>query len=220
MIVIVGLALWLFTPLGDLLDREVVVTQLEALRQSSWAFPVMVGLLACFTVIGAPITPFIIANGALFGAAGGLVANLLGTSIAGITGFFLARHLGRDLFVHLLRRTGLERIEHTLDHHGFWTLVRIRFLPIPFGIVNYAAGLTSMKLRRFVGASSVTMVPVLAVYSYLGHALVGVAAEEKTGLIWGAAAAVLTLFLLSWLPGRKLRREVATGLEDEGEPAP
>lgn len=213
-----GFALWRFTPLGDLLDREVLLAQLEALRQSSWAFPTMVGLLALFSFFGAPITPFILANGAVFGFLGGLAANLLATLIAGLVGFYLARFLGRDLFVHLLRRTGLDRIERTLERHGFWTLVRIRFLPIPFGLVNYAAGLTAMGVARYVGASAVTMVPVLSIYSYLGHALVGVAAEDKTGLLWGAGIALIVLFLLSWLPGRSLEREVASSGELGGEP--
>lgn len=213
-----GVALWIFTPLGDLLDREVLLARLEALRESAWAFPVMIGLLALFSFVGAPITPLILANGAIFGILGGLAANLVGIFVAGVIGFYVARWLGRDLFVHLLRRTGLERIEHTLERHGFWTLVRIRFLPLPYGLVNYAAGLTSMKIGRYIGASALTLVPVMAVYSYLGHALIGVAAGEKTGLLWGAGAALVVLFALSWLPGRNLRREVATGVDPEPEP--
>ena len=216
-IVATGFALWLFTPLGELLDKETLLTQLDAMRESSWAYPTMVGLVALFSFIGAPITPLILANGAVFGVAGGIVANLVGTLFAGITGFYIARLLGQELFFHLLKRTGLERIEHTLERHGFWTLVRIRFLPIPYGLVNYASGLTPMPIGRFLGATALPLLPVLSIYSYLGHALVGVAAEEKSNLLWGAGAALVALFLLSWIPGRSLRREVETDVDPESE---
>lgn len=212
-IVAAGLALWRYTPLGELLDREVLVARLEAVRESSWAWPAMFGLLALVGMIGAPITPLLLANGAIFGFLGGYVANLGALVLAGLGGFSIARLLGRDLFLLVLRRTGLERIEATLERHGFWSLVRIRFLPIPFGILNYASGLTAMPVGRFLGATSLTMVPVLAVYTYLGHALMGVAVEDKKGLLWTAGAGLVALFLLSWLPGRKLRREVA--IDDE-----
>lgn len=210
-----GFALWRYTALGDLLDREVLLAQIEAMRQSRWAWPAMAGLMAVFSLIGAPITPVMLVNGVIFGFLGGWFASLTGTLVGGVIGFYLSRSLGRDLFLHLLRRSGLERVETTLENHGFWTLVRIRFLPIPFGIVNYAAGLTPMGLGRFVGASALTLVPVLAIYTFIADALMGVAAGDKTGLLWGAGAALLALFALSWLPGRKLRREVEAEPETE-----
>ena len=213
-IIAVGFALWRFTPLGDLLERETLLAKLETVQESPWAAPVMMGLLIVVTLAGAPISPVILANGAIFGAFWGCLANIVGCLIAAAIGFSLARALGTDLFRLVVRPAGIERLEAVIEDHGFWTLVRLRFLPIPFGLLNYAAGLTPLRPAVFLGGSALPMLPVLAIYSYIGHALLRAAADEASGLLWRAGLALLALFVLSWLPGRKLRSEVESETED------
>ncbi len=102
----------------------------------------------------------------------------------------------------------MQRIEALLERHGFWTLVGIRFLPIPFALINYGAALAGFRFGRFLVATLVGLVPSVLFWTYLAHAIVSVATEERgallrnAGLLVGLVALVLVLRPL----GRALMR--------------
>jgi uncharacterized membrane protein YdjX (TVP38/TMEM64 family) len=190
-----------WTAVGDLLTREHLSALLLELRQTAWAGPALVGLYAILSPLGMPISPLIFAGGAVFGFFSGLAFNLVGSLLGAAASFLLAQQLGRDLVLHLVSRQRLDQVEHLLERHGFWALVRIRFLPIfPFALINYGAALAGVRFSVFLLSSALSLLPSIAVWTYLSYALVSAAAEERAGLVFAAIAALLALFALSFLP--------------------
>lgn len=212
-LVAVGLVLFRFTPLGErlneLLDRERLMALRESLQARWWTAPLLVGLYVVLAPLGVPVSPFMLAGGAVFGTLMGWGLNLLGTFLGAAGSFFLARALGRDFVVHLVGDR-LRPVERLIRRRGFWPLVRIRFLPVPFPVVNYGAALAGVPAALFLLTTAIGLVPANLVFTYFAAALVDAVGGDRAGILLQMGLAVTGLLALSFLPnlltGRRRRK--------------
>ena len=187
------------TPLRDHLTPEAVGAALAALREVWWAPLALIGLYVLLAPLGVPMTPLVLGGGAVFGAVWGALYNFLGTFLGGLVSYLFARSFGRELIVHLLGHR-LAEVERVVARHGFWALVRLRFVPLPFALVNYAAALGGVPLGVFAAATAIGLAPTMILYTYFAAALAGAAAETRGGVLRNAGLAAVGLLLVSALP--------------------
>jgi len=199
-----GWAALRWSPLAAHLGEEELVATLRSLAASPWAPVALIGLYVVLCPLGMPVSPLLLAGGLVFGFGPGTVYNLVGTWLGAAVTFGVARLLGQDFMEHLLGER-LERVERLVERHGFWTLVRLRFVPIPYALVNYAAALARVPASVFLSATAVGLVPAVAVLTYFAAALFRAAAGDRAGVVLQLAAALAGMLLLSFLP-RLLRR--------------
>lgn len=199
LIVVAGLAAIRWTPLGQYFERETLAANLLALRQSWWAPLALVGLYLVASPLGVPATPLVFAGGVVFGVLWGWLYNFLGAMLGATASYLLAWWLGRDLVVHLAGERLLQRAEALLAKHGFWALVRIRFVPIPFVVINFGAALAGIRLAPFFLSSAFGLAPTLMIYTYFGHALFSVATEDQEAVWRNLTGAVVLALLLTFL---------------------
>ncbi len=201
----VAFALFRWTPLNEFLTKDKMVALMMDLRSAWWA---PVALLALYLVVsptGLPVSPLIFAGGVVFGVKLGWLYNLLGTMIGATASFLLARALGYDLVSHVVPATLLQRAETILEKHGFWTIVRVRFLPIPFAVINYGAALAGVRFPQFLVATAIGLVPSMLIYTYFGHALFNAATADRQTVIRNLAGVLVLVMLLTFLvPLRKM----------------
>lgn len=219
-IVLVAAALVRWTSLGDFLEREALVETLAALRDAWWAPLVLIGLYLVLCPIGLPATPLILAGGIVFGTLWGAFYSFVGSLAGGVAGFLLARLLGAD-FVHHLLGDNLRRIERMLDRQAFELLVGLRFLPIPFPLVNFAMAMAGVPLGRFTTSTAVGLAPAILVWTYFASALYRAAAGETAGILLRLGLALALMLLISTLPilvrrrlQRRAERSAARGASD------
>lgn len=209
-LVAVGFVLFRFTPLGEwlneLLDRERLAELRAGLQARWWTGPLLVGLYAVLAPLGAPVSPLMLAGGAVFGTLVGSVLNFLGTFVGAAGSYFLARALGRDFVVHLVGGR-LKRVERLIARRGFWPLVRIRFLPIPFPVVNYGAALAGVPAALFLLTTAIGLVPANLVFTYFAAALVDAVGGDRAGILLQMGLAVAGLLALSFLPNLLVGRQ-------------
>lgn len=198
--VVVAIVVIRWTPLGEFVDRARLIHLLEQLRETAWAAPALVALYVILAPLGVPVSPLILAGGAVFGPIIGWLLNLVGALLGAIVTFLIGQHMGRDLVVHLVSAKNLQRAEDILENHGFWAIVRIRFLPIPFALVNYGAALVGVRFGGFLVATALGLAPSLVVYTTLSHALVTVTAEDRIGVAVIGATAIAALIALTFAP--------------------
>jgi hypothetical protein len=92
-----------------------------------------------------------------------------------------------------------------VEDEGWHFVAFVRLVPLfPFNLVNYAFGLTRIRLRDYVIASFVCMAPGALAYTYLGYAG-REAASGQTGAINKALLALMLLAAVAFLP-RLIRR--------------
>jgi len=208
-----GFVLLRYTPLGARLNSFLDQDRLEAVRASLrshwWTAPALLGLYAVLAPLGAPVSPLMLAGGAIFGVLWGSVLNFLGTFVGGALSFYLARWLGRDFVAHLVGER-LRRVERLVARRGFWPLVRIRFVPIPFPVVNYGAALAGVPAGLFLLTTGLGLIPANIVFTYLSASLVDAVAGDRAEIILRVALAIAGLLALSFLPnvlgGRQRRK--------------
>ncbi|MCA9245679.1 MAG: TVP38/TMEM64 family protein [Planctomycetales bacterium] len=154
-------------------------------------------LFACIYVVACvlflPGSPITLGAGYAFGVFWGTVAVVLG-SVGGATVAFLAgRWLVRDLVEERVgRSTKFAAIDRAVGEHGFKVVLLTRLSPVfPFNLLNYAYGLTRVRLRDYVLASWIGMFPATVMYVYLGSAVRNLADLFRDGAPRNAGQNVL-----------------------------
>ena len=164
-IVVTGFAVLRWTPLAQYLTVERVSALLTKLRESWWAPLALIGSYIVLCPLFVPASPMMIAGGMVFGPVLGSLYNIIGTFLGGSLSYFLGRVLGHDFVRHLLGNR-LKRVERMIARRGFWSLVGVRFLPIPYPLVNYTAALAGIRPALFLTTTAIGLIPGSTVFTY------------------------------------------------------
>lgn len=142
-------------------------------------------ILMVFQSLAAPFPAFLItfANAAVFGWVGGAVLSWISSMVGAAACFGIAKLYGRNAVSKLTGKTALSTVDNFFDKFGAKSIIVARLLPfMPFDIVSYAAGLTSMKFWTFFLATGLGQLPATIIYSYAGKMLGGGTKTFVTGL--------------------------------------
>jgi uncharacterized membrane protein YdjX (TVP38/TMEM64 family) len=159
-----------------------------------------------FVCVSALLTPALFPGPLLAGAAGLLFGTALGTPVAIVSatlGATLAFSLGRwwaHDAVEELARGRVAALRAWIGRRGFFAVLYARLAPgIPYSLVNYAAGLSPVRLSAFVAATAIGCAPRAFAYAALGGNLDDLDSPEAI-----VAMVVLVVVALAGLLG--LRR--------------
>ncbi len=110
-----------------------------------------------------------LAAGAIFGLLKGTVLVLVGATLGSTAAFVLSRTVARKAVAR--RVEGDPRfaaIDRAIERDGRWIVFLLRLSPVfPFSLLNYALGLTRVRLGDYVVAS-IGMLPGTLLYVYSG----------------------------------------------------
>jgi len=203
-----------YSPLADYLTVDKIRGSLDAARGLWWAPAALVGTIVVLGSAGLPATPLIIAGAAIFGPVWGMVWNWVGIFLSSLTGFLLARLLGRE-FVERIGGAKIQRAEKFLHRRGFMPLIAVRFLPVPFTLVNAAAAVVGVKLPKFLFASAIGLMPPIAIVTYFSSAFLETATGDRAKVVRHLLVVSTSAALIVFLPmgiRRRLRKRRAKQL--------
>jgi uncharacterized membrane protein YdjX (TVP38/TMEM64 family)/rhodanese-related sulfurtransferase len=173
-------------------------------RAGVWGPVVFCGVYIAATVLCLPGSVLTLAGGALFGPVLGALYSLTGATLGATAAFLIARHLASDWAA---RKAGgwTRQLVTGVEQEGWRFVAFVRLVPLlPFNLLNYALGLTRVRLLDFVLASYLFMLPGAAAYTYLGYAgREAIAGGE--GLIGKGLLALALVGMAAYLP-RLIRR--------------
>jgi len=174
------------------------------------------------TALFFPGLPLTLGAGFLYGAVIGTLvvspASVAGANLA----FLIARYFARDWVTRRLKKyPQAAAIDRAIEKNGFKAVVLLRLQPVlPFNILNYALGLTSIRLRDYMLASWIGMFPATVLYVYLGSVMNDISdllrGRPNSGmagrfLLWGGLAAIVVLvWWLGRVAKKALRDEMST----------
>jgi uncharacterized membrane protein YdjX (TVP38/TMEM64 family) len=199
-LLVVGFAVVRWTPVGDYLDLDRAVSQLERLGRHPAAPAIMIGVWTLFAPFGMPVSPLVFASAVVFGTFWGWAYSMIAAMAGGSLTFFVARALGHDMVAHWLGESRLRRVENLVSRHAFTTIFRIRFVPLPFVLANTGAALAGVRFSTFFFATLLGLAPVLLVFSYFCHTIVAAAASDRAGMVRNLVLALVALVALTFLP--------------------
>jgi uncharacterized membrane protein YdjX (TVP38/TMEM64 family) len=149
---------------------------IAGLRDYILSFGLWAPVASCFLMVlqalVAPVPSFLItfANGLAFGVFWGWMLSLFGHVLAAAVCFGISRSLGRVPVEVLVGRTGLQSADRWFARWGVYAVFVGRLIPgVAFDVISYAAGLTRMRFRNFIFATTLGIFPQTFLYSYLGQ---------------------------------------------------
>jgi len=170
----------------------------------SWGPIIFIAVYIVATVLFIPGSALTLGAGAVFGVVLGSVYVSIASTLAATCAFLIGRYLARDAIARKIE--GDERfaaIDKAVAGQG-WKIVGLtRLSPVfPFALLNYTFGLTQVKLRDYVLASWIGMMPGTVMYVYLGSLANAATGERErtTGewVLYGVgliATIVVTVFV-------------------------
>lgn len=162
-----------------------------------------------------------LAGGVLFGLVEGVIYVFTAAVLGSTASFLLARHVARDAIARRIEGDArFGAIDRAVGDQGRKIVFLLRLSPVfPFNLLNYALGLTRVRLADYLVAS-IGMLPGTILYVYLGKlggdvaAAAGGAARERGWAEWallgvGFGATALVTILITRIARRALAEATA-----------
>jgi len=145
---------------------------------------------AGLSMFGLPLIPFAVAGGLLFGITGGMAGVVAGSTLGAAGGFLFSRYVARARVATLLNRNPkFVMIDQAIRREGWKIVGLLRMCPLPFGLSNYAYGLTNVSFQHYLAATIIGMLPGEMVFVCLGAA-----GRELSEVKGSPAVKVLSVF--------------------------
>lgn len=179
---LVGVIAGLFVLAGVFDVQDSLKRSLDSVGQlGSWGPVLFIAIYVVAAVGFIPGSALTLGAGAVFGLVWGSVYVSIGSTLGATAAFLVGRYVARNAIARKIE--GNERfaaMEKAVASEG-WKIVGLtRLSPMfPFTLLNYAFGLTRVKLSHYVLASWIGMMPGTVMYVYLGS-LARAATGERT----------------------------------------
>lgn len=167
-------------------------------------------VLACVAFL--PGSVLTLGAGAAFGLWKGFVLVSIGSTVGACAAFLVGRYLLRAWVSRKLEKVpAFAAVAGAVGHEGWKVVLLTRLSPVlPFNLLNYAYGLTTVGFMEYALASWIGMIPGTFLYVYLGAAA-GEAARggsrARTPAEWAFyAGGLAATAVAAWLVGRTAKR--------------
>jgi pyruvate/2-oxoglutarate dehydrogenase complex dihydrolipoamide dehydrogenase (E3) component/uncharacterized membrane protein YdjX (TVP38/TMEM64 family) len=181
-----------------------------------WGPVIFVGLYVVATVLFVPGSVLTLGAGAVFGVALGSVCVSMSATLGATAAFLVGRYLARDAIARKIEKhERFAAIDRAVADEGWKIVLLTRLSPVfPFTLLNYAFGLTRVKLSHYVLASWLGMIPGTVMYVYLGSLVnVGAGHRQRTTGEWilysvGLLATVTVTVFVTRLARKALAKKI------------
>jgi uncharacterized membrane protein YdjX (TVP38/TMEM64 family) len=192
-LVLFSIALYYWTRSGIPLQQ--IPYHLEAWLEHFGLFKAALVYIVFYTIrplVLFPASLLTIASGLIFGPLLGILFTIIGENASANFAFFLARWFGRDLVAsHEQNGSLAEKWDNRLRQSGLITVLIMRLIYLPFDLVNFACGLTSMRQFDFAIGTFIGILPALISFVLFG----GVVAANNENRMMTFGLAILFFFL-------------------------
>lgn len=160
----------IFTAIGIYILGGIQQKQIELwLNQAGIIAPlVYIILYTIATLLLLPSTPLNLTGGVIFGTIWGTIWTSIAALIAAIMAFYFTRTIGKGIIQEKLAGRW-EAINSEITQGGVFYIFAIRLLPIiPYGLVNFVAGLTSITVKDYIIGTSLGTIPGILPFVMMG----------------------------------------------------
>lgn len=174
--------------------------QVEAIKAFVLSFGIYAPLIFIVLFTLAPLVFFpdgilALAGGLIFGFTIGSVYIIVGALCGGSLSFFLARWYGKKMHEKLSNEK-LIHFHRSVQSHGFLMILLLRLVPlVPFNIISYSAGFSTIRYRDFFFATFLGMMPGVFVYANIGAKTLAFGTAD----FWMSIALMVLLVIVSML---------------------
>lgn len=153
-----------------------------------------------------------LAGGFLFGPVWGVVYTVIGANLSATVAFFIGRYFGQGVLDDETSSGWMQRYARRMREHSFATVLIMRFIFLPYDLVNYLAGFLRIRYWPFLLATVIGSIPGTIAFVLVGSSLSPVELGNMflTGklptLDWRLLAISTAMFVVSILLSRYFKR--------------
>jgi uncharacterized membrane protein YdjX (TVP38/TMEM64 family) len=161
--------------------QELLLQALDWVRKlGPWGPVIFVGVYIVATVLLIPGSVLTLGAGAVFGLVPGTLLVSVASTLAATSAFLLGRYCARAAVARRIEQNErFTAIDRAVAAEGWKIVFLTRLSPVfPYTLLNYAFGLTQVKLGHYILASWIGMLPPTVLVVYLGS-LANVSATQR-----------------------------------------
>jgi uncharacterized membrane protein YdjX (TVP38/TMEM64 family) len=200
-------ALAVFLPVGDWIMA--LLARVE--RLGPWAGVVLAALWIPVALLLVPGSLITLGTGFLLGVGWGMLTVSIGSTLGAVVAFQVGRTLARDrVRIWIADRPRFRAVDRAVETGGLAIVLLTRLSPLfPYNFLNYAYGLTGVRLRDYTLGSWVGMLPGTLLYVVLGStaqalASLGTSDRERSALEWIVfGVGLLATAAATWIVARR-----------------
>ena len=157
-----------------------------------------------------------LAGGFLFGPVWGVIYTVIGANLSATVAFFVGRYFGQGVLADETSSGWMQRYARRMRENGFETVLIMRFIFLPYDLVNYLAGFLRIGYWSFLLATMIGSIPGTIAFVLLGSSLSPAEITnmfltgELPRLDWRPLAISATLFVVSIALSRYFKRREQT----------
>ena len=163
------------------------------------------GLIVLLQMVAVPLAPFALGAGEVFGFWKGVITITVGTNAGAAINFLISRYIARNAVNRWLgHHEKFRLIDSAIGREGWKIIALLRLCPLPFGLANYAYGLTAVRFWPYCLATFVAIIPANCFFVWLGMsarqglaAATGHAEQARTPGEWTLTAVGLIAFFFA-----------------------
>lgn len=131
---------------------------------------------------------------------------LAGILVASSVGYGLGRALGESFVTRVLGQKNEQKVLEVVDRYGVWAVIIARLSPaLSDDAISFVAGLARMGYLKFMAATTVGVVPLIALLAYLGED----SARLKSGLLWVTGGSLLLFGAYVWWDRSRMHKKTS-----------
>ena len=187
-----------------------------------WGPVIFIALYIVATVFFIPGSVLTLGAGAVFGVVLGSVYVSISATLGATAAFLVGRYMARDAIARkIAKNEKFATIDRAVADEGWKIVLLTRLSPVfPFTLLNYAFGLTRVKLSHYVLASWLGMIPGTVMYVYLGSLVnLGSGHRQRTTGEWvlygvGLLATVIVTIFVTRLAKKALAKKINSNAQN------
>lgn len=190
---------------------------------------IFLGLYVAATVLFLPGSILTLGAGVLYGVVKGTILVSISSTLGATVAFLIGRYLARDWVARKIERNNkFKAMDDAVAREGWKIVLLTRLSPIfPFNLLNYAFGLTRVRLKHYFLASWLGMLPGTLMYVYIGSLagnLTGLSTgtRQRTTIEWvlygiGLLATIGVTYVITRMARQALSQHVESTAEVSAE---
>ncbi|MEH6940725.1 TVP38/TMEM64 family protein [Bacillus sp. JJ722] len=151
-----------------------------------------------------PLTTFILANAASYGMVVGFLLSYIGCIAGAWSLYWLFRYFGeRPLLKKYRENESVKKYAVWLDQKGLWIVTLLCMIPVfPNSVITIVSGLNKMSFKKFAFASSIGILGLTLIFSFVGDDLLEIVTNPFKLLM------MAVIFVSMSLVGRLVERNL------------
>ncbi len=163
------------------------------------AFIILAMVVQMFLIV-IPSVVLMVVSTLAYGPWWGSVISYVAVAVASTIAYFIGLKAGQALIDELIGEKSEKKVAHYIQKYGAWAIMAFRVSPfLSNDAISFVAGLGKMGYPKFIGATTVGIIPLIVLIAVLGQDM----GTLKTGMLWVSGFTVGAFLIYLFISERK-----------------